>query len=357
MADIHISREELDNPQVDEIIAMEASIQRRESAEFVEDVQRPFLYNPMFYYSIAGGSMAFLGWALIEPAFSDFDTGDDSGGTLAAFGLFMVTAALVGLGLGCVYGIANRNSRQAFIYGSVGLAIGLLAAIPLMFLAGVAFLIGTGIAASFTDATFVESWGDFSPITIFLLICSRSLAWALVGPAAGLSLGVALKSKKLLSVGIIGGIIGGAVGGLTFDPVDMLFNDENAEAWLSRMTGLTSVGFFIGLFTGYIENLSRTAWLQMLQGPLTGKQFNLFKTEMTLGSDPRADIYLFKDPSISPEHAKITVTGSKFLLTDSDSSSGLFVNGSRTQQKVLEKGDVVTLGETVLRYEEQTQKR
>lgn len=350
MEDIHITPSDLRNPRVDDVIAMESALQTDTEGTFIDDAERPFFFNPMFYYSVSTALMAFIAWVIIEPYFSDVESSDNT--NFAGVLLFMLTAAMIGLGLGTVYGLVNRNIGQAAYCGSVGFGVGFLAGIPGTILAGIVFAIGKTFSEAFINGP-IETIEDYPPMAFFILICTRSTAWSIVASAAGLPLGIALKSKKLVSVGVIGGIIGGAMGGLFFDPVDRFISTNSVEAWLSRMVGLTAVGFLTGLFIGYIENLSRTAWLQMLRGPLTGKHFNLFKSPMIIGSTPKSDVYLFKDADISPEHASITISGSKFLLKDLNSQSGVFVNGNRINQAVLQKGDVVTLGKTVLKYDDQ----
>lgn len=346
MVDIHISADELRSPKVAEALAREAAMQNMDAGTFIEDVDRPLIYNPMFYYSIAAALMAFVAWVIMEPFIDDMAV-DES--PLIGFMLFMMTAALVGLGLGVVYGVSNRNGQQSAYCGAVGFGIGFIAAIPATFLGGLFFVGGNVVAALMLEEKEYTIY-TLPPLAFFILMCSRSMAWALVASTAGVALGISLKSSKILTVGLIGGIVGGAIGGLFFDPVDRFLSYEETNAALSRMVGLTAVGFMTGLFVGYVENISKSAWLQMLRGPLMGKQFNLFKSPMIIGSAPQADIYLFKDPGISPKHASITVSGAKFVLTDLNSPSGVHVNGRRVNKTVLQKGDVVTLGQTVLKY-------
>ena len=106
MVDIHISADELRSPKVAEALAREAAMQNMDAGTFIEDVDRPLIYNPMFYYSIAAALMAFVAWVIMEPFIDDMAV-DDS--PLVGFMLFMMTAALVGLGLGVVYEIGRAH--------------------------------------------------------------------------------------------------------------------------------------------------------------------------------------------------------------------------------------------------------
>ncbi len=52
----------------------------------------------------------------------------------------------------------------------------------------------------------------------------------------------------------------------------------------------------------------------MTQGPLTGKEFILFKDVMNIGASPRSDIYLFNDPQVADDHAVIRSVGDEWRL-------------------------------------------
>ena len=62
-----------------------------------------------------------------------------------------------------------------------------------------------------------------------------------------------------------------------------------------------------GLFVGLVESLTKDAWLLMIVGPLKGKQFIVYKNPTRIGSSPKCEIYLFKDPAIDPFHATINI--------------------------------------------------
>jgi hypothetical protein len=186
-------------------------------------------------------------------------------------------------------------------------------------------------------------------IGLLLLMMGRSAGWAVAGLPAGIGQGVALRQKKIIFNGIVGGALGGLLGGLLFDPIAMLFASQG-EAWLSRMVGFTSIGFFVGLFVGLVEGWTKTAWLLMRQGPLAGKQFVLFRDTTVLGSSPNADVYLFKDERIEPKHAQIRNRGGRFEIEDLQTPDGTYVNGQPITKHVLRAGDQITLGRTVLEF-------
>lgn len=70
--------------------------------------------------------------------------------------------------------------------------------------------------------------------------------------------------------------------------------------------------------------------------------------DLTLGRAPGNDVRL-EDPSVSRQHARITVEADAVALADVASSHGTFVDGERvTGARALRGGDRIELGETVL---------
>ncbi len=346
---ITITSDELTNPAIDDIINLEKSLSIQSSDE-IETVKTPFYLNPVFYYSVSAAAASAIAWAAREPYFSDSDT---SHSIFTSYSLFGSIAGAVGLALGAVYGLSNRNLKQLGFCGIVGLGVGMLATVPTLFIGQIIFQLATTAAVEMRGAAeFVEGEYPFTGVSFFILISGRGMAWAFVSMGAGLGLGVALKSKKLLFNGTVGGMIGGMLGGMLFDPVHRFIQDAPEEAALSRAVGCTCVGLLVGLFTGIIENLSKESWFLMQKGPLTGKQFILFKNATVIGSSPKADIYLFKDPAIEPKHAVVTKSGNKYLIADEKTGSGVFVNGRPIDKYILQPNDIVSIGETVLKYME-----
>ncbi len=349
MADIKISIDELDNPVIDEIINLEKSLQHTEG-EFVENVKTPFYMNPTFYYGVAGTIAAVLVWAIFEPFINE---GEERASAAVTFLLFGSVAGMIGLWIGVVYGISNRNLKQSLYCGTVGLGVSLCGGLLATILAGIAFQVSVIVAVLFVRRAGGDLNAPVRGMAFFVLMCGRSLAWCLASIAAGLGLGVALKSRKMVLNGLAGGMVGGTLGGLLFDPICRFVKGEDTgEATLSRCIALSCIGLFVGIFTGFFENISKDAWFLMLKGPLTGKQFIIFKSPMVIGSAPKCDIYLFKDAAIEPRHAVVTKSGNKYIITDEGGGSGTLVNGRKVDKYVLQPGDVITIGETVLKYNE-----
>lgn len=81
--------------------------------------------------------------------------------------------------------------------------------------------------------------------------------------------------------------------------------------------------------------------------------FHLREREAIIG---RADVCNFKidHPFLSGLHAKLSVTRKGVIVTDLDSTNGLFVNRERVKHHLLSEGDVISLGQVELLYSEET---
>jgi len=80
------------------------------------------------------------------------------------------------------------------------------------------------------------------------------------------------------------------------------------------------------------------------------REYTLTEASATIGRQASCDIVL-DDDAVSRLHARVDRTDEGFVLTDLGSVNGLRVNGERTTHRLLEPGDVVHIGECVLRFE------
>ncbi|MHC4392536.1 MAG: FHA domain-containing protein, partial [Planctomycetota bacterium] len=67
-----------------------------------------------------------------------------------------------------------------------------------------------------------------------------------------------------------------------------------------------------------------------------------------IGSDRGSTVFL-DDPKVSPNHCRLYNEDQKFTLFDV-SGRGMDINGQRVVKAVLQEGDVVTLGDSVLAF-------
>ncbi len=343
---LQLGNDELFSPKVDEFLQERDALRR----EVPEAPPQPFLirliYSSWFYLAVAGAGGALLAWAVLEPFFAE---GEDktTGNKIVNYLLFPTVAAGIGLMLGAVEGLVIRNPMRAFICALVGLGIGFGGGLISIFLAGIIFVIMATIAVRFSPA--LDQNGMPAGLGLLILMMGRAAAWSVAAIPAGIGQGIALREKKVILNGLLGGVLGGLLGGLLFDPISLVFIHDG-KASLSRGIGFAVIGALVGFFVGLVEQWTKTAWLLMKAGPLAGKQFVIYRNPTVLGSSPKADIYLFKDAAIEPRHALIHNLGGRFTIEDCGTPDGTYVNGIPIQKHVLQPGDQIVLGKTVLEY-------
>jgi hypothetical protein len=267
----------------------------------------------------------------------------------AGYLLFPLVAGLIGLGIGAVDGIICRAPRRALLGGLVGLLTGFLGGFVSGTLATLAYLPLSNAA----QGILWEADGSISGSGLVLQTVSRGLAWALAGLAMGLGQGIVQRSSQLAIFGLIGGLVGGLLGGLLFDPLDFLISGmNNPSANMSRMVGISLIGASVGLAIGLVELMARGAWLRMVEGPLAGKEFLIFRNLMTIGSSPRSDIFLFNDTDVAEQHAILRWIGQRGEIESIHLHNPVSVNGREVTRSKLRARDRIEIGKTVFIFEQ-----
>jgi pSer/pThr/pTyr-binding forkhead associated (FHA) protein len=92
------------------------------------------------------------------------------------------------------------------------------------------------------------------------------------------------------------------------------------------------------------------ARLVVLTAPLAGAEFTLpDRGELRLGRAEDLEVTI-DHRSVSREHARIVCDGGQVRLVDRGSSNGVVVNGERITDATLAAGDVIELGEVLVRF-------
>ncbi len=297
----------------------------------------------LLHLALAGAIGGFLAWACAEPMTNDQDQGGDLVTMLlhmAGFGALL--GGLIGAALGSVEGVSARVARKALQGAGLGLLIG-----------GAGGALG-GLFGQLLYGSWVGGGTSRGPFGLLGQIAIRAIAWGLVGVFIGLGQGAYGATPRKLLNGLLGGAIGGFAGGLLFDPisgvVQMLVPATGPHAgWLSRVVAMVVTGLCTGGAVGLVQELRKEAWLIVAAGPLVGKQFILYRPTTTLGSSPKADICLLKDPGILPLHASLQQSGAGHLLVTTPEAP-VAVNGRLFARGHLRNGDMIGLGRTVLEY-------
>ncbi|MCI0659851.1 MAG: FHA domain-containing protein, partial [Acidobacteria bacterium] len=89
--------------------------------------------------------------------------------------------------------------------------------------------------------------------------------------------------------------------------------------------------------------------LVAISGPHKRASFKLAESETTIGRESSNRISI-SDLSLSRRHCVIAKDDEIFKLTDLESLNGTFVNGVPVKEKVLEHGDKLVLGDSVLLF-------
>jgi pSer/pThr/pTyr-binding forkhead associated (FHA) protein len=104
---------------------------------------------------------------------------------------------------------------------------------------------------------------------------------------------------------------------------------------------------------GIVESALKDRWLYVASGPLAGKQFILYKPATVIGSSQQCDIYLFKDPSIQQQHARIELRGAQTFL---HAQGQVFVSGQPARTRALQSGDLIQIGRYAFHFRERQRK-
>jgi small-conductance mechanosensitive channel len=91
--------------------------------------------------------------------------------------------------------------------------------------------------------------------------------------------------------------------------------------------------------------------LKVLAGRREGDFFPLDRDRILVGRGEDCDVDL-RDPTTSKEHAHIVLEDGHYFVQDAASKHGTLVNGKPAERRKLRSGDEITIGESVLRFEE-----
>jgi pSer/pThr/pTyr-binding forkhead associated (FHA) protein len=91
------------------------------------------------------------------------------------------------------------------------------------------------------------------------------------------------------------------------------------------------------------------AELTIESGPDAGHAHRAGEKALRLGRSPDNDVIL-RDPATSGHHARLERRGDVFWVVDLGSTNGTFVNGEAVQEKQLNEGDRLTVGQNSVHF-------
>jgi hypothetical protein len=161
--------------------------------------------------------------------------------------------------------------------------------------------------------------------------------------------------------------MGGFIGGFLNDLMTVIPNPLAEQAgeklrdalprW-TLATGLVILGMSIGLLIGLAQVVLKEAWVRIEQGFKAGREMILNKPETTIGRAEGVDIALFGDMNVEKVHARIVLKGDRYMLVDSNTPGGTFINGERISGPTpLSSGDMIGVGRSMVRFEERGKRR
>jgi len=89
--------------------------------------------------------------------------------------------------------------------------------------------------------------------------------------------------------------------------------------------------------------------LVIIYGDHAGREYRLGPKRVLVGRTDQCDITL-NDSSVSRKHASIEAKDGRFLLQDLKSTNGTLVNGKSIDVYLLNHGDKIRIGRTVLQF-------
>jgi tetratricopeptide (TPR) repeat protein len=90
--------------------------------------------------------------------------------------------------------------------------------------------------------------------------------------------------------------------------------------------------------------------LNVIGGNDRGKQFPLTLPETRIGRGTDQDVIL-SDIAVSRRHFTIVMEGARYKVRDLGSGNGTLVNGQRVREQLLNNGDHIEIGQTVMRFD------
>lgn len=274
----------------------------------------------IYYYAVFGAFGGLLGWFVSQ--FAGLSPKSLAVGAIPGF--------FVGALVGASDSLLSARWRRAAVVGAMTGALSLVAG-------AISYWIAEELHTALKGGTL-----------------PRCLGFMIFGAAVGVA--ETIRGGSQASKGLIGGAMGGFVGGFVVEKSLALFGDPE---W-SGALGLTLLGASIGAFASLIATILMGAWVEIMDGKMKGRVYDLSKYIYSLKKNPipavigsdefKAEIYVMGDPGIAGRHASVRREEQNHVLKDL--GGGTWVNGGRVEEHFLRDGDCIRVGSTSLLYRE-----
>ena len=288
--------------------------------------------DSLVYMTVFGAVFSILGWGFAE-LFMSAANGASSQDEAIGFYWFwyMAFTSIISLGISIAESAVSKNIVASIKNGIGGIILG---------------VIGGALAIFITEPLYHILGGGQAQQLTFQQVFARAVAWSFLGAFVAIAPGIIMKSAKKFFLGLAGGAIGGLIGGALFDIICYVFGSDVP----ARFVNIVGLGVGAAAATAFLENVAKQGWLKVAAGIIAGKQFILYRNPTVIGSSPKCEIYLFKDPSVAPKHAAINNRNGDFIVTAIEGATVLLNNAPVRQQK-LKTGDLLKIGSTVFVFE------
>lgn len=105
-----------------------------------------------------------------------------------------------------------------------------------------------------------------------------------------------------------------------------------------------SVGGAVGTGAGPTSTQRMMPRLKVVSGPHAGASFDILEYSVTIGREPSNTISLPQDAAASRRHATLSYENGAYVVRDSGSANGTYVNGARITESPLRPGDTLQIG-------------
>lgn len=300
----------------------------------------------------AGGLVAFL----IQEPLIDHQKAlfDPAAAVQQTVWLSIILGACYGFSLGMVDSLTRGLPGQALRKGVISVLIGLPGATIALFMGNLVY----GTLSNLLGNP-VGTGAPPTPLGFVTDIVPRTIGWTFLGTGIGAAAGAVTGSAKRWWHSVIGGAIGGALGGIAFEIFTLIFaplylamsGAERVEVGApGRAVGFPVLGASIGFFIALVQEALKAAWVRVIFGRNEGKEYPVDKPICIIGRDEYADIPLFGDMHIAPQHARIVKQQNRHLLEDLGSPAGTLLNGQPIQQAWLKDGDTIQIASMRLQF-------
>ncbi len=94
------------------------------------------------------------------------------------------------------------------------------------------------------------------------------------------------------------------------------------------------------------------ATMRVVRGPQTGVVFDLGDQPLSIGRNPQCGLFL-NDMTVSRQHAELIPAKDGWVIKDSNSFNGVWINNKSIVEHALKSGDIVQIGAFCLQYQDE----